>query len=61
MLGMWSCQKHYLYNLYYNVFNSKWDIINALRLMSSSGADTDTISALSQYNFNSLIISNISG
>lgn len=61
MLGLWTCQKHYLTTMYNNVFNSKWDLINLPRLLFSPGSDSNTFPQLSQYNFSSFLLHNLSG
>jgi hypothetical protein len=61
MLGLWTCQKHYLSVLYENVFGSYWDGFNAVRLIIQPTIDAGTLPQLSQYGFSPLVIFNLSG
>lgn len=61
MLGFLNCDMFTLKDFYYNVFNSKVDILNAIRLGMSPGADDSTITVLAQYNFSSVIFYNLAG
>ena len=61
MMGFLNCEMFTLQDFYYNIFNSKADILNAIRLGMSPGPDTSTIAVLAQYNFTTIIFFNISG
>lgn len=61
MLGLLNCKMYTLKDFYYNVFNSSTDIMNAIRLGISSGADENTFAVLAQYNFSSNMFVNLSG
>jgi hypothetical protein len=61
MMAFWTCQKHYLINLYTNVFSSYWDIFNAIRLITQPHTTDGNLPQLSQYGFSSIAIFNLSG
>jgi hypothetical protein len=61
MLGMLNCDQHYINTFFSNIFNSKKDLMNIIRLGISPGADSNTLSPIAQYNFASNIFYNISG
>ena len=46
---------------YNNVFNSKLDIFNGIRLTISSTSDPDAMSQIGQYGFSSNILFNLAG
>ena len=60
MMGLLDTQMYNVATFYYNVFNSKMDLFNTLRLMIAPGPDSDTLSQLSQYGFSSNVLFNIS-
>jgi hypothetical protein len=61
MVGLWTCQKHYLFLLFDGVFNSSWDIFNAIRLMVQPSISADNLPQMKQYNLSPLVIFNLSG
>lgn len=61
MLGLWTCQKHYLAVLYSGVFGSSWDLFNAVRLMSQPTLGDSNLPQLAQYGFSPLLLFNLSG
>lgn len=60
MLGFWASEKHYLFNLFNNVFSSRLDAINLFRLIIQPG-NSSNVSQLSQYGFSSIAAVNLSG
>lgn len=60
MLAFWTCQKHYLTNLYAAIFSSYYDLFNALRLLSQPDSAAN-LPQLSQYGFSSIALSNLAG
>lgn len=61
MVGLWTCQKHYLGVMYSGIFGSYWDIMNAIRLMMQPTLDTGNLPQLAQYGFGPLLLFNLSG
>jgi hypothetical protein len=61
MVGLWTCQKHYLAVLFGGVFGSYWDFFNAIRLMVQPGIQAGTLPQLAQYGLSPLVIFNLSG
>lgn len=61
MLGFWASEKHYLFNLFSNVFSSRFDAINAFRLIIQPSSNSSNLSQLSQYGFSSIAAVNLSG
>jgi hypothetical protein len=61
MVGFLDTQMHYIHDMYYNVFNSKLDFFNIVRLMVTPSGSTSANPLLSQYNFSSSLFFDISG
>jgi hypothetical protein len=61
MFGLFNADQHYLNNFFYNILNSKIDLMTAMRLGFSPGSDGNTLPPLSQYNLASNMFFNIAG
>ena len=61
MMAFLDTEMHLLQQFYYNIFNSKYDLFNAIRLGASPSPSSDCITSLSKYNFTENIAFNLSG
>ena len=61
MFAFLNADQHYLNTFFYNILNSKLDLMNAIRLSFSTGSDSSTLDPLSKYNFTSNLFKNIVG
>lgn len=61
MFGLFNADQHYLNIFFYNILNSKLDLMTAIRLGFSPGSDQSTLAPLSQYNLASNMFFNIAG
>ena len=61
VMGLLKTDMYTVNDFYYNIFNSKTDFFNIIRLMMGSSPDSDTLTQLAQYNFSSNIFSNLGG
>lgn len=61
MVAFLDTKMHFIHEMYYNIFNSKLDFFNIVRLMVSPSGSYSTNTLLSQYNFSPNLFFNISG
>ena len=61
MLAFFNCKQYHLSAMYQNIFSSKVDMINLVRLIFTSGSEESTIELLRQYDLSTNIMHNILG
>lgn len=61
MFAFFNCDEHHLNTFFYNIFNSKFDVLNLIRVIISPGPDSKTITQIAQYNYTTNIFFNLSG
>ena len=55
MLGLLKTDMYTVKDFYYNIFNSRTDFFNIVRLAMTSSTDEDALPQLAQYNFSNKI------
>lgn len=61
LMGLLKTDMYTVKDFYYNIFNSRTDFFNIVRLMMGSSSDSDTLPQLAQYNFSSNLFRNLGG
>ena len=61
MVGFWTHDVHYITKMYVNIFNSKLDGFNLLRMMFSKNPTESKISIINDYGYSNKFFANISG
>lgn len=61
LVGLLDTQMHYLHEMYYNIFNSKFDFFNIVRLMMTPSDSSSANPQLAKYNLSGILFFNISG
>lgn len=61
MLAFWNCQKQYLTTFFTDIFDSPFDLLNALRLLLQPSTDLPNLQQLSQYGFSRWALCSVFG